>query len=133
MQIKFKTLVLTSALAAATALVTVPAMAAPPTAATLHVPFSFAVNGVILPAGDYRVDRDRGGNVIYLQNDHGGQSFSWISHAAPVANERVTLHFEARGQSYVLDSIQYGGLTTPHPTRKATRIQDVSADIRVGR
>jgi hypothetical protein len=132
MQVKFSTLVLASALCATAALVTVPALAAQ-TPATLHVPFSFAVDGVILPAGDYRVDRDPGGKVICLQNEHGGRSFSWTTQSAPVANQRVILHFEARGHSYVLDSIQYGGLTTPPPTRKATRIEDVSTAIRVGR
>jgi hypothetical protein len=132
MRIKFSTLVLASALTAASALIAVPAMAAA-APATLHVPFSFAVNGVILPAGDYRVDRDLGGNVIYLQSDHGGQSFSWTTQSAPVANQRVILHFEARGHSYVLQSIQYGALTTPPPARKATRIEDVSTAIRAGR
>ena len=128
MQIKLNTFVLVLALCASTAQVAIPAMAAQ-APATLHVPFSFAVNGVILPAGDYRIDRDMDGSFIHLQNERGGQSYSWTTQSAPVAKSRVILHFEARGHSYVLQSIQYGALTTPPPTRKATRIEDVSTAI----
>jgi len=132
MQNRFSTFVLASAMTATAAFIPVPALAVAP-ASTLHVPFSFSVDGVILPAGDYEVDRDSTGNVIYMKGEHGGRTFSWISRTAPVAGQRVILHFEARRESYALQSIQYGAMITPPLVLNATRIEDVSAAIKAGR
>jgi hypothetical protein len=133
MQIKVSTLVLASAITAIAALIPVSAMAAAPAnASNVHVPFSFSVNGVILPAGDYIVDRDAAGSVIYLKNIHGGRTYSWISHPAPDANGRVVLYFEARRQSHVLQSIQFGALVTPLLVSKAA-MEGVPPETIVGR
>lgn len=132
MQIRFSTLVLASAITAIAAFIPVPTMAAAPAnASTVHVPFSFSANGVILPAGDYRVDRDAAGSVIYLKNIHGGRTYSWISHPAPGTDGRVVLYFEARRQSYVLQSIQFGALVTPPLVSKAA-MEGVPPEIIVG-
>jgi hypothetical protein len=115
MQSIFKKVLLASAIAATAALATVPAMAS----TTVHVPFSFAVAGKILPAGIYRVERDSSGSFVTLASLKSSQSFTWIlnpSHPDP-SDRKVSLKFESRDQTHVLESIQFGSMVTPNLDR----------------
>jgi hypothetical protein len=107
----FKKVLLASAIAATAALATLPAMAS----TTVHVPFSFAVAGKILPAGIYRVERDSSGSFVTLASLKSSQSFTWILNPGHPdrSDHKVSLRFEGRDRTHVLESIQYGSKVTP--------------------
>jgi hypothetical protein len=127
MRFKFSTLVLAST-ALAAALATIPAVAE--TSTTLNVPFSFTVDGKILPAGEYSIARDR--NFVRLQGKDGSQRFTWI--AAPTATEehKVILKFDPQGETRALQSVQYGPMITTTLDRKSRKSEDLSPQYMPG-
>jgi len=124
MQFKLSSLVLASAALAAVALATVPAVAE--TSATLNVPFNFTVNGQALPAGEYSVQRDDSGNFIRLQGKDSSHSFTWTALPGETRSDRVVLKFNGQGQTHVLQSVQYGPLTTTRLDRKTRHTEDMT-------
>ena len=63
----FSKIVLASAVVAAAAFTSIPAMAASEDAANINVPFNFTVHGKTLPAGAYKIRWDENGNYVTLQ------------------------------------------------------------------
>jgi hypothetical protein len=130
MRSKFSSLFLASAALAAIALAALPAVAESST--TLNVPFNFTVNGQTLPAGDYSVQRDDTGNFLRLQGKHSSQSFTWTALPGASRSDRVILKFDGQGQTHVLQSIQYGPLTTTRLNKNKHRTEDISPDAMPG-
>jgi hypothetical protein len=124
MRSKFSSLVLASAALAAIALATIPAVAE--TSATLNVPFNFTVNGQTLPAGEYSVQRDDSGNFLKLHGKNSAQSFIWTALPGADSRERVILKFDGQGQKHVLQSIQFGPLTTVRLDKKTRHTEDMT-------
>ena len=107
----FKKVVLASAIIATAALAADPAMAS----TTVNIPFSFAVAGKILPAGNYRLERDSTtDSFVTLQSQKSSQSFTWIvGPGRPDPTDcKIALTFEARDRIHVLQSIQFGTMIT---------------------
>ena len=123
MKLKLSTFSLASAVMAAAALTTLPAVAE--TSTTLNVPFSFTVDGQSLPAGDYAVKRDDRGNFVRLQGKDASQSFVWTAASAGTKTDRVILKFDGRGTTHVLESVQCGPLVTSRLDRKNHK-EDIS-------
>jgi hypothetical protein len=110
MRFNLRSVILASAMMAAAALATNAAMAE----AIVNVPFSFTVAGKTCPAGKYIVLKDSGHNFVMLRSKAAPVSFQWLLQAGE--DERnssaVTLRFDRQDQSFALDSIQYGKMTT---------------------
>jgi hypothetical protein len=90
---------------------------------TLKVPFSFAVNGKIWPAGQYLVERDRVGQVVTLKSMDATQHSSWgIGPGDPAPTDhRIVLRFDAIGDLYALRSLQFNSLVTARLDKKFIR------------
>jgi hypothetical protein len=123
----FSRIVLASAVAAAAAFTSIPAMAASEGAANVNVPFSFTVHGKSLPAGTYKVRWDDSGNFVTLQNKSAIETFLWSPNSAPTADGRVTMRFEPQGSGLALQSIHYGAMSTSRLTQKTRKYDDDSA------
>jgi hypothetical protein len=131
MRSKLGTLTLASVALAAVALSTIPAMAA--TTTTFKVPFSFTVDGKDCPAGIYSVQRDSLSKTVTLQSKNAPRGFIWVAAWAPSDDSnRVTLKFDAEGQTHALRSVQFGPLVTARLDKKTRKIEDVSAQIEPG-
>jgi len=80
---------------------------------TVHVPFSFMAGGKVLPAGDYRVDKDQVSNVLLI---HGGPGNSAVFLTMAVdtfeSNEGASLIFAHDGGMLVLSAIRLPGRQT---------------------
>jgi hypothetical protein len=126
MKLKLSTFALASAVMAAAALATIPAVAE--TSITLNVPFSFTVGSQSLPAGSYSVKRDDRGNFVRLQGKDASQSFVWVASTADTKTDRVILKFDANGRTHVLESVQCGPLVTPRLDRKNRNAEDMSPE-----
>jgi hypothetical protein len=115
-----RNLMLATAVVAGAAFVTTSAKAS-----TVHVPFSFTVNGKICPAGEYSVERAYGGNVVSVTNRDGSRNFTWVLRPGdPDPNSKViSLHFENQGQSHVLESVQYKSQVASAMTKKSKRME----------
>jgi hypothetical protein len=110
MRISFKTLVLVPAILAAAVVATNTASAEE----TLKVPFSFTVAGKLCPAGTYKVDKNASNGIVTLRNVETAKTFNWIlrpGYDAP-KDTKVVLKFDEIGQTRVLQSVQFGPLTT---------------------
>jgi hypothetical protein len=119
-------IVLASAIVAAAALTSIPAMAATEGAARINVPFSFTVHGKSLPAGTYQVRWDGTGNFVTMQNSTAVETFIWSPNASATADRRVTLKFEPQGQGLALQSIENGAMTTPRLTKKTRQNEEIA-------
>jgi hypothetical protein len=106
----FRTLVLASAAMAAAATATLPAMAE--TSTTLNVPFSFTVDGHILPAGEYSVVRDDTRNFVKLRSRDYSATYSFVASPTADRSDRVILRFDGQSENHALQSVQYGPLVT---------------------
>lgn len=122
----FSKFVLASAVVAAAAFTSIPAMAAAADSVNVNVPFSFTVHGKSLPAGTYQVRWDDTGNIVTMQNGSAIETFLWNAYATPKADPRVTLKFKEQGQDHVLQSIQYGAMTTPRLTPKTRKNEETA-------
>jgi hypothetical protein len=120
----FSKFVLASAVVAAAAFTSIPAMAAVEGAASINVPFSFTVHGKSLPAGTYKVRWDGSGNFVTLQNGSAIETFVWSPDQTAAADRRVNMRFEEHSQGYALQSIQYGAMTTSQLTKKTRKSED---------
>jgi hypothetical protein len=101
------------------ALATSSAMAA----STVRVPFSFTAAGKTLPAGSYLVKHDTTGNFVTLESVDAQQSFTWLlspGQPAPT-DKRVALKFDDRGNTHVLQSIQFGSRVTPRLDKNSNK------------
>jgi len=79
----------------------------------VNVPFTFSVDGKICPAGEYVIERTSFNGLVTLQSKDAKRHFSWI--LVPNANDqdkRIVLKFDQFGENKVLNSVQYGQLTT---------------------
>jgi len=133
MQNNLRTLTLAASAAFATAALTsIPAMAATANAATVHVPFAFSVAGKTLPSGDYTVKRDPD-NITRIQSSDASQRFAWVTVAAPQNDDRVALRFTGIGTIHVLESIQFGALTTPTLVTHAGKTEEISPEYAIAR
>jgi len=125
MKSTFSKLVLASAIVAAAAFTSIPAMAASKGAASVNIPFSFTVHGKSLPAGTYQVRWDGSGNFVTMQSNTAVETFLWNPNASKTADRRVTMRFEPQGQGLALQSIQYGAMTTPRLIKKTREDEEI--------
>jgi hypothetical protein len=100
---------------------------------TLKVPFSFAVNGKIWPAGQYSVERDQLTQSVTLRSLDATQHSSWgLGPGDPAPTDhRVVLRFDAIGDSYALRSLQFNSLITARLDKKLIRKEQLPAQFTV--
>jgi hypothetical protein len=112
----FHTLVLAPALLAAAVFTTTPAKAE----ATFNVPFSFTVSGKPCPAGLYILQRDPVHSFVTLIGRNAPVGFNWTLGPGNgvVKESNIRLSFEKEGESYSLESIQYGSQETHRLNKK---------------
>ncbi len=80
---------------------------------TVHVPFAFEAGGKLLPAGDYRVNKEEGSNILLMQNGTGSSTMFLTMTADTFASaETASLVFERQGATLVLSSIRLPGRQT---------------------
>ena len=121
MRLSIRSLVLAPALMAAAAVT--PQIAS---AAVLHVPFAFTVQGQNLPAGEYTVTRDSSGSIVTLVVAENQKSFKWQvtpGDAAP-GTQGVIMRFDRSNAGYELRSIQYNALITSQLDKRSHRNDD---------
>lgn len=121
MRLSLSTLVLAPALLAAAAV-----MPQHASAAVLHVPFAFTVNGHNLPAGDYSVNSRLNGDAVILTTADHKQQFSWLllpGDPAP-GDSKVIMKFDTTDSGYQLRSIQYRALITSRLDKKSHDSED---------
>jgi hypothetical protein len=121
---------LASVAMAAVALATVPAVAE--SASTLKVPFSFAANGKICPAGQYTVERNDLGTVITLRSRDSSRTFRWVANGLANSDGPASLKFDTNGQDHVLRAVQFGELTTARLDKKWDR-ENLTPQRTIGR
>jgi hypothetical protein len=113
----FRKIVLASAFGAAIALAGNSAMAA----TRIDVPFNFKVAGSTFPAGSYHVSHDSTSSFVTLQSLESSRSYTWILTPGPSEqSKKVSLKFDDRNGTKVLQSIQFGSLTTPRLDKSKT-------------
>jgi hypothetical protein len=100
------------------------------TSTTLKVPFSFTIDGKILPAGEYSVQRDR--DFVRLKGKDAGESFVWVAAPSATWEDKVILKFEPVGQTQALQSVQYGPLVTNTLDRKSKKAEEMSPQFMPG-
>jgi hypothetical protein len=85
------------------------------TKAVVDVPFNFTSQGQAFPAGQYVATLDLNHNVLGLQSMTNAKlSALWIATPAiSNPNEKLTLKFDDRGNSYTLRTVQLGSRITP--------------------
>lgn len=124
------TRILASTAVAATALAAIPAMA---DSARINIPFSFTVDGKVLPAGEYRVQSVEFGNLVNLRSADSKEYFTWVSNPSNQDGRNAVLRFTDEGNTHALQSVQIGPLVTPSLTKKARKMEDISAPNLHGR
>ena len=92
-------------------------------ASTVKVPFNFTAAGKTLPAGSYLVKHDSTGSFVTLESVDSTQSFTWLlSPGQPGPTEKkVALRFDDRGDTHVLQSIQFGSMITQRLDKTSNR------------
>jgi hypothetical protein len=87
----------------------------------LKVPFSFTADGKACPPGYYVVNRDA--SFITLTHKGYPESFSWVIGPGndDVSGSKVAMKFDQVGSAHVLQSVQYGSLTTARLDKKSLR------------
>jgi hypothetical protein len=95
-------------------------------AAVLHVPFAFSVNGQTLPAGDYTVHPELGGNSVVLASPDYKKQFNWLlsSGDPDPGSSKIAMLFDSTDSGYALRSIQYKSLVTSRIDKKAHLNED---------
>lgn len=97
-------------------------------AETLNIPFSFSAMGKTFPAGDYKVQKDLNSNFVTLKQIDG--SFSVTRILGPGVADRhdhhVVLRFDASGNKYALETIQFGSSITPSLLQHNRRMEEAS-------
>jgi hypothetical protein len=121
MRLSLPTLVLAPALVAAAAV-----MPQHASAAVLHVPFAFTVNGHTLPAGDYSVNSQLNGDAVTLATADHSRQFSWLllpGEPTP-GDTKVVMKFDVTDSGYQLRSIQYRAMITNRLDKKSHESED---------
>jgi len=112
----FRKFVLASAFGAAVALAGNSAMAA----TRIDVPFNFKVAKATFPAGSYHVSHDSTSSFVTLQSLESSRSYTWILTPGPSESKKISLKFDDRNGTKILQSIQFGSLTTPNLDKSKT-------------
>jgi hypothetical protein len=107
----FGKIVLAAAFSVAAALAANSAQAA----TRVNVPFNFKVAGATLPAGSYHIVHDSTSAFVTLRGVESNESYTWLLSPGPSERStKIALRFTDHNGTKVLESIQYGSLTTPH-------------------
>jgi hypothetical protein len=121
-----RNLFLTPVVMAATALITIPAMAQ--SAKVAQVPFNFVVNGHMWPAGSYVITRNMDDNVVQVVSRNQAFRSMWVlapGSPSPM-DARVLLSFDVHGAMHTLHSVQYGSLITSSLDRRRLSLREGS-------
>ena len=129
MQINFRHIVLASAALAAAA-ITVPTAQAEST--RIKIPFNFVAEGKSLPAGEYIVERNANTNFLALHARATGQGVVMVGSPTDPGAKAVTLRFDERDNTHVLESVHYGSLVASKLNGKGGHREDISPKDRVG-
>ena len=118
-----------ASVALAASMLTTPAARA---ASTLDVPFAFTVGDKVCPPGKYLVRTDDLGNSVELSGR--AQGFKWMIHPGDPAptDDRVILKFARIGSQHVLESVQFGSMTTSRLDKKAKEPASAQSGADVG-
>jgi len=77
---------------------------------TVHVPFAFEAGGKLLPAGDYRLDRAEGSNLLLIHGGSGNSAaFLTMAVESTATVETPSLIFAREGGKLVLTAIRSPG------------------------
>ncbi len=127
----FSKFVLAPAVLAAVALAATSAKAE----VTLKVPFNFTADGKICPAGYYTVRHDDSSSFVTLISKSSSQIFTWVVGPGVAApdNRKIALKFDETSNSHVLQSVQYGSLSTARLDSKSMRDERESNQLTGGR
>jgi hypothetical protein len=127
----FSKFVLAPAVLAAVALAAASAKAE----VTLKVPFNFTADGKICPAGYYTVRHDDNSSFVTLISKGSSQIFTWVvgPGVAPPDNRKIALKFDEVSSGHVLQSVQYGTLSTSRLDSKSLRDERESNQLTGGR
>ena len=99
---------------------------------TVRVPFAFQAGGTLLPAGDYRVSKADGSNILLMHGGPGASAAFLTMSVDTNASEEASLVFSRQGGSLVLSTIRLPGresrvLLPSHTAMKASVAASVSA------
>ena len=91
---------------------------------TAHVPFAFEAGGKLLPAGEYRINKEETSNVLLMQGSS-GNSAAFLTMYVDQAKlaDSATLIFARHGSSIALSAIRLPGhqsrvlLNSPAPMK----------------
>jgi hypothetical protein len=120
MRLSLHSLILTSALAAAAAVTPQHA-----SAAVLHVPFAFTVNGQILPAGEYTVLHDYTKSFVTLVSADQKTFNLLVGPGEPApGTQGVIMRFDRSDSGYALRNIQYNAMITGRLDKKSHQNED---------
>lgn len=125
MQTNFRSIVLATA-ALAVAALTVQAAHAEST--RINIPFSFVAEGKNLPADVYVVERNANTNLLALHARSTGKSILLVVSPIGEGRKDVSLRFNERNNTHVLDSVQYGNLISSKLDKARAR-EDVSPQV----
>jgi hypothetical protein len=127
----FSKFVLAPAVLAAVALAATSAKAE----VTIKVPFNFTAGGKICPAGEYTVRHDDNSSFVTLISKSSSQIFTWVVGPGVAApdNRKIALKFDEMGNGHVLQSVQYGALSTSRLDSKSMRDERESNQLTGGR
>jgi hypothetical protein len=102
---------------------------------TLKVPFNFTADGKICPAGYYTVRHDDNSSFVTLISKGSSQIFTWVvgPGVAPPDNRKIALKFDEVSSGHVLQSVQYGTLSTSRLDSKSLRDERESNQLTGGR
>jgi len=115
----FSKFVLAPAVLAAAALVSTSAMAE----SVVKVPFNFTVGNKTLPAGSYAVRHDSSKHFVTLLRKGTSDIYTWIigpGEPSP-SQSKIVLTFDKVGDAHMLQTIQYGSLSTARLDKKSLR------------
>jgi len=95
---------------------------------TVKVPFNFTADGKICPAGYYTVQHDTDSGFVTLSRKGTSEHFTYVvGPGAPDPNStKVSLKFDQVGDKKVLESIQYGHVSTSRLDKKT--LQDAERE-----
>jgi len=88
---------------------------------TVKVPFDFTAGGKVCHAGYYIVQKDA--DFVTLIHKGFPESFAFLvgPGAAEPTDQKVSLKFDAIGNTHVLQSIQYGSVVTARLDKQSLR------------
>jgi hypothetical protein len=104
---------------------------------SVHVPFAFEAGGKLLPAGNYRVDRAEGSNLLLIHGASGSSAvfLTMMIESASTA-QTASLVFAKQGEKLVLTGVKLPGQQSRVPVgshgavKSGVTISTVSASSR---